>query len=717
MDKNKKKKTVKVNPYFVLGLLNGNSHALGGPIDNPNNTDVTGMLPIDYDRVNTGKETAKGALTGALQGAQTGASLGSIIPGVGTLIGGAAGAIIGGVAEGIKGHNNAKDIQDLNEEMFKDNYEPIHTFALGGPIKGKDNSTGRTHPLAAIDTGGDPNVTDPNARGYRDPLDGSDELEQEQAAWALLKGKYGDINFFAQKDNEFRQSQENKSSEELTRADIEGNLSNASLNPDNMGSTGDVGFLQSARKAMNINKVNRQNNLGYQKIKLGAFVADNPDEAPSFANGGELNVNNIKGPTHEEGGIPMAKAEVEGGEAKLGDYIFSDRLTRSDSKRTFSQHAKSIELKYKDRDNDGPAQRSKSKELESLMAENEISRKQEEVKQAQLESMLQADAYAYGGYLKKYSDGGSIEIDPKMNSVFKNLAKKRGLKLDEYTEKLMAYGGNLTDGDPPFLKTMFDNTTDFSTVDESAVIDPKMDYLNQSLKVTGIASDYTIPTNDIIDTPTSTNTNKTTRFGNEEAALALSNLPALGNYIESFSRRKTNLNKVNPDTISLDTQRDQIQNEYAKARSVTRENIRGNATSSGQALSNMAASNSALTNLLSNDLSQSYLNEENANNQILNQANQLNTQIGNEEIIANEQNADLRRSLQNRALADVAMNSQGYLKDKKMTSENIRQNERLMSIINNVFPNYKWTQDNGEFAIKFLSQLQETENLLPNTKQ
>ena len=67
-------------------------------------------------------------------------------------------------------------------------------------------------------------------------------------------------------------------------------------------------------------------------------------------------------------------------------------------------------------------------------------------------------------------------------------------------------------------------------------------------------------------------------------------------------------------------------------------------------------------------------------------------------------------TLKNMGLSDMSNNYQGYIKDKKMGSENARQNERLMSVINATFPNYKWEDDNGEFAMQFNNQYKTTQN-------
>jgi len=46
-------------------------------------------------------------------------------------------------------------------------------------------------------------------------------------------------------------------------------------------------------------------------------------------------IDSIEGPSHAQGGIQMGvNAEVEGGEARAGDYIFSDQLEHPDFPKT-----------------------------------------------------------------------------------------------------------------------------------------------------------------------------------------------------------------------------------------------------------------------------------------------------------------------------------------------------------------------------------------------
>lgn len=80
-------------PYAQLGQFAG---------------DALNNLTTTQDDKNYGVKSDAGAIGGgALSGAGTGAAIGSVIPGVGTLVGGAAGALIGGIS-GALGNDDAK---------------------------------------------------------------------------------------------------------------------------------------------------------------------------------------------------------------------------------------------------------------------------------------------------------------------------------------------------------------------------------------------------------------------------------------------------------------------------------------------------------------------------------------------------------------------------------------------------------------------------------
>jgi len=86
-------------------------------------------------------------------------------------------------------------------------------------------------------------------------------------------------------------------------------------------------------------------------------------QGKQFKMGG--NFTEYHGNTHENGGIPIGKSEVEGGETNHNGYIFSDTLQLG--KRTFADVSKKINNKYSRRPDDKISMESKERELGNLM--------------------------------------------------------------------------------------------------------------------------------------------------------------------------------------------------------------------------------------------------------------------------------------------------------------------------------------------------------------
>jgi hypothetical protein len=80
---------------------------------------------------------------------------------------------------------------------------------------------------------------------------------------------------------------------------------------------------------------------------------------------------NFQGPTHENGGIDINVAEVEGGETEFDpeDYIFSDTLKVPDTNQTFAEKSKQINKKYKG--DNRFTRNAKRRELKKLMEQQE----------------------------------------------------------------------------------------------------------------------------------------------------------------------------------------------------------------------------------------------------------------------------------------------------------------------------------------------------------
>jgi len=74
------------------------------------------------------------------------------------------------------------------------------------------------------------------------------------------------------------------------------------------------------------------------------------------------------GATHEKGGVTLGDTnnEVEGGETRYNDFVFSDRILVPETRKTFAEISKAIKKKYSNRPNDTIALRSLEKELKVL---------------------------------------------------------------------------------------------------------------------------------------------------------------------------------------------------------------------------------------------------------------------------------------------------------------------------------------------------------------
>jgi len=540
---------------------------------------------------------------------------------------------------------------------------------------------------------------------------------------------------------------------------------------------------------------------------LGGQMGNTPNIENQFGN----QMSEFKGAKHTEGGIQLGQnAEVEAGEVKWKDYIFSDQLTPENKDATFASIAKRIKNKYKGRENDKKANQALEAELSRLSAENDIQKQKHE--QETMNSHIN-DLKTYGNHVQmgedgnpQYSDGGKLELIKG--------ARKAGLSLDQFVTHLSnakvkyANGGdwkfqqfedspitntgdfrgstanygigdyNYTD-DRDFTTTAgaedyprFNNTGNypikprsgsFSSVDyNTGEVFPhdistgrsvtKQDFTqpstasfdgssylpkelqNQQLDGIntfgsmqsrtpdmGVKNANELPQSQMPDTSTydkfldesllkDRNRNTGTgnsKFGYAEAGLMASNIAGVDNLIKSMKPAQTNFERVKFDRLNLQQARDLNARDSALGQRMTQANVRNNATSSGQALSNLAASNAALTEgRIKADMS-TYLQEEQANTGITNQERGLNNQISREEYIANEQNKANAQSVGNFALANMGQNTQMYGRDKVLTQADVMSNKRYMDVLNTIAPNYQWNVDpeSDKLMISYISKL------------
>jgi len=414
----------------------------------------------------------------------------------------------------------------------------------------------------------------------------------------------------------------------------------------------------------------------YQTLKNPAMInlmnQALPQIAKSFATGGELTTYDTGG-THEQnpiGGVPVGNNLVEQGETRWEDYVFSNRLTVPGSKQTFAQASKQVENKFKDRPNDPFSKKSKDQMMRALM------KQQEELKQ---QMALKAQ--------KKLGGGGPLDkILARINTPRGPLDKP--LATDENPWGVDIFGnGPSIDIKRPQIKMATEENPFGSTY-------------NMPNSQAGINAGLTSgakENNEYQESPYNFNS----KLSGAEYAAAF--VPAVAGLATGLSgAAKTSFDRVDPSFVDYDPQRQALQRQYNTAYKTANENIRGNASTSGQALSSMIASNVALTNNLNDQMGSSFMNEANMNSQIQNQANNANANISMQETIANEQNKARQQEFLLGALNSAANSYLGLSKDKRaFDANNFFNNQFLKTSASNEFiydpitgtryknPNYK----------------------------
>jgi len=363
-----------------------------------------------------------------------------------------------------------------------------------------------------------------------------------------------------------------------------------------------------------------------------------------FAYGGVMNQNQgdgkfieYNGPSHAGGGIKVneagiptngpAAAEVEGGETDydngIENYIFSDRLVLNPGdkkKKTFADESKKINNKYKNSENDKIAEDSRKMELEALKGE------QESLKQM-MDSNQSQDQLACGGTMKHAYGGG---LDPLTEQYYGAINQSLA-RLQPPANRPI---DNISINEP--LPNIYDD------IDLSLTPEAKYNQVN---------TDNTF-------TP-----NQLPQDSINPAGYLASNIGNVSDLIQSAQPNAANdFGRMNPNLVNLDAQRKELEKQAGVSRAISRENAR-NAGGAGAAMTNQVIANALVNSNLGSGLSQSYMTEANTNAQIKNQAEQVNTQIGMQEEIANQQDKAMSDSVRSKALHSIGENTDVHLKD------------------------------------------------------
>jgi hypothetical protein len=355
----------------------------------------------------------------------------------------------------------------------------------------------------------------------------------------------------------------------------------------------------------NSEKVDAFNNT-MEANKLSGY---SQDAAVTFAMGGDFS--EFQGPTHEEGGVTInPQAEVEGGETKKGDYIFSDRLKVPGKKLTFAQVSKQIKKRYTDkRPNDVISKNSEDRELATLQDMQETVRG---------DIMSNAYTKAYGGFMKKKYYGGGTFTPEVPNDI---------QDLEGYVQ--------------PTPKV---NPVDLGLTDNTK-------YLN----------DLTISAlNDNKPSAKTANPSSTDMFGMQPIDYASAGIQSLSGLSQLYYGLKgpdevpdAELNLVRPNKVNLTPAKRLAAQEADEAFNALDYDIRNNAGSAGNYLSNRISSGVKRARTKAKQLAEMSMNEANTNAQIMNTINTTNANILNTEEQLNLGQEDKR--IQERDAARMAV--------------------------------------------------------------
>ena len=150
------------------------------------------------------------------------------------------------------------------------------------------------------------------------------------------------------------------------------------------------------------------------------------------------------------------------------------------------------------------------------------------------------------------------------------------------------------------------------------------------------------------------------------ATLAAQNAGNIYNTVQGMrGQEDVQLGRVNPKMVNYSAAINNLNKQYDQARNISNERIRGNATGSGQALSNMIAGNTALSSNKADAMSKIIEQEQNQNVGITNQGQVTNLgQSNREEDINARQDAVQQEALAS-GLSGIGSSIAGFNKDNK----------------------------------------------------
>lgn len=436
---------------------------------------------------------------------------------------------------------------------------------------------------------------------------------------------------------------------------------------------------------------------GIQTAQYGTQLAKD-----NFEFGGTIDKSftEFEGNSHAQGGISRSQFhEVESGEAEYNGMIFSNI-------NEYSNKAKKIANKYKKRGEDKMAKEAMDRELSNLFALQESD-------PVILEGRKQ---YEQSEQKKQMRTGGNVGGIDNPNEYTP----------DGIVDPTLIQSGNtigLFNPTIPGANTIRTQTrAGYKDLDGNFVLTPNNTKTISSPTQSNLTPQGTIPisqglidAHNAIQQPggVTTSTKSTTLPGNGTGATGNQNMispwgavlnsvgPAAqlaGTLINGVDN--VNFERINPSLVDYSATQRGITRDAGNAMATNRMNVANNARSAGQLLSNTIAGNVGINrnaNEMNAKLSEM---ERNTNAQILNQTNAANTQIGNNEQIAREQNRAAYRQAIYGSLTDLGNIGAGFMRDNAALKAQDLQNNRALSMLGSLPYNYEWKIDeNGNIQL------------------
>lgn len=419
-----------------------------------------------------------------------------------------------------------------------------------------------------------------------------------------------------------------------------------------------------------------------------AFAYGGPMKKKIYDEGGNLTQYN--GMPHEQGGIPLGNTgnEVEDGETRNQDFIFSERIKLPwNKKKSFAEESKRIEGKYKDRKGDKMAEEALQRELDLLKAKQEEHKMKIQKKMESLGALITDENEMAGGGNLNFKSNAAYKAWLAYGHASGEFEKTPGhqkVSIQGNSKNVKhANGGGLDPINAP-------------EVDPFAISPYALQPINAP---EAELAPYSEPTFRLKEDPSMQTDPRSQQLPNQE----LGAMDYIGAAIPTLTRaatliggpKETNFENFNPELVSLQAQRDALKRQSDIAKTQGARMIGEQAGGSGNALANLVAMNAAINQSQGDQTGQSYLNEALQNTGIKNQAGMFNTQMDNQEIIANEQN---QANFMNQLIATgdtFAGTMSGLRKDQRLYNSNNQYNQMGLETLNSIFPNYQYQLGEG----------------------